>query len=105
MISDLGLAKAGSPRRQREKRAVARKERDLRWCVEVTAAGCVEIRYFQHPQDVAGVVIRLTAREREELCFALAQPNHCAFLFRDDRVAEVSSDQSGKGKVISKEAL
>jgi len=71
------------PRLSREARRREARERQLRFCVITSKEGVVDLRYFAHPADAEGVTIRLTPKEREELCHALALPGS-HFVLRDD---------------------
>lgn len=70
-------------KRARERERCEGAERELRLCVATKKRGGAELRYFQNPRDAEGLVIRLTAREREELAHALAVPG-THFIRRDD---------------------
>ena len=56
----------------------------LLFAVVTRTSGRVELRHFASPQDAEGRTMRLSARERELLCHALATPGFHAIARDED---------------------
>lgn len=94
MIADLEQLSLFPSMDEVDRAASAAREKELRAVVCVDEDGGVELRYFRGPKDVGGVVIGLTARERERWCHALATPGRGAFLYRENGKWQMADGRS-----------
>jgi len=88
--SGAGTRQDAASTTRRERRALERRDRELRFCVVTEKCGKVLIKYFRNPQDAEGVTIRLTSLERDDLAEALAMPG-AHFIARDDSAEEMEN--------------